>query len=128
MGAGKGVKHPLKAARWVSVAVDLTQQGWPDALRAAGFDAARPTVWAAEGLLMYLPEDAVRQLLVTAAALSAPGSRAAFSMVNAEAVRGAPLPFTCYSRVFGATEVLVVVGIRGERERAASTLSLPVCT
>mmetsp|Transcript_1012 Transcript_1012/g.2362 ORF Transcript_1012/g.2362 Transcript_1012/m.2362 type:complete len:293 (+) Transcript_1012:823-1701(+) len=79
---GSGAKHPLMVATWSSVAADLCQPGWVEALVAAGFDAARPTVWAAEGLLMYLPEDAVRQLLTTARAISAPGSRATFSMVN----------------------------------------------
>lgn len=90
---GSGAKHPLMVATWSSVAADLRQPGWVEALVAAGFDAARPTVWAAEGLLMYLPEDAVRQLLTTARAISAPGSRATFSMVNDAAVCPAPPPY-----------------------------------
>lgn len=36
------------------VAVDL-RDDWPTALRAAGFDPARPSAWSAEGLLGYLP-------------------------------------------------------------------------
>eukprot|EP00887_Chlorella_sp_A99_P003190 scaffold9.g3190.t1 len=39
--------HPLRVATW-------TQPSWLGALRAAGFDPAKPTVWVAEGLLMYL--------------------------------------------------------------------------
>ena len=62
------------------VAVDL-RQNWPAALKAAGFDPARPTAWLAEGLLMYLPAEAQDRLFEQINELSAPGSR-----VSAEAV------------------------------------------
>ncbi len=58
------------------VAIDL-REDWPAALRAAGFDAARPTAWSAEGLLGYLPPEAQDRLLDTITELSAPGSRLA---------------------------------------------------
>ncbi len=57
-----------------TVPVDL-RQDWPAALRAAGFDSARPTAWIAEGLLGYLPPDAQDRLLDNITALSAAGSR-----------------------------------------------------
>ena len=57
-----------------TVAIDL-RQDWPKALRDAGFDPERPTVWIAEGLLPYLPSDAQDLLLDNITALSAPGSR-----------------------------------------------------
>ncbi|MGA8330706.1 MAG: class I SAM-dependent methyltransferase [Mycobacterium sp.] len=41
-------------AKLTNVAVDL-RQDWPAALQDAGFDASRPTMWSAEGLLRYLP-------------------------------------------------------------------------
>jgi len=63
------------------VAIDL-RQDWPAALKAAGFDPARPTAWLAEGLLMYLPAEAQDRLFEQITELSAPGSR-----VSAEAVR-----------------------------------------
>lgn len=50
---------------------------WPTALKAAGFDPAKPTAWLAEGLLMYLPGDAQDRLFENVTALSAPGSRIA---------------------------------------------------
>jgi methyltransferase (TIGR00027 family) len=59
-----------------TVAIDL-REDWPAALKAAGFDPAKPTAWAAEGLLGYLPADAQDRLLDTITALSAPGSRIA---------------------------------------------------
>ncbi|MFT7874092.1 MULTISPECIES: SAM-dependent methyltransferase [Amycolatopsis] len=58
------------------VAADL-REDWAAALRAAGFDPARPTAWSAEGLLGYLPPEAQDRLLNTITELSAPGSRVA---------------------------------------------------
>ncbi|WP_328335691.1 MULTISPECIES: class I SAM-dependent methyltransferase [unclassified Streptomyces] len=58
----------------IPVAVDL-REDWPGALAAAGHDPAVPTAWIAEGLLIYLPEDAVELLLARISTLSAAGSR-----------------------------------------------------
>ncbi|NUO46848.1 MAG: class I SAM-dependent methyltransferase [Streptomyces sp.] len=58
----------------IPVAVDL-REDWPGALAAAGHDPAAPTVWIAEGLLIYLPEDAVDLLPARIGARSAVGSR-----------------------------------------------------
>lgn len=58
----------------ITVPVDL-REDWPGALVAAGHDPAVPTVWIAEGLLIYLPEDAVELLLARISAQSAAGSR-----------------------------------------------------
>ncbi|MFG2965946.1 class I SAM-dependent methyltransferase [Streptomyces sp. NPDC048288] len=58
----------------ITVPVDL-REDWPGALAAAGHDPAEPTAWIAEGLLIYLPEDAVELLLARIGAQSAPGSR-----------------------------------------------------
>ncbi|TQS46010.1 SAM-dependent methyltransferase [Cryptosporangium phraense] len=68
-----------------AVAADL-RDDWPAALRAAGFDPARPTAWSAEGLLSYLPPPAQDRLLDLVTELSAPGSRVATES------RPAPLP------------------------------------
>jgi methyltransferase (TIGR00027 family) len=58
-----------------AVGVDLWQD-WPAALRRVGFDAAQPTVWIAEQLLVgYLPPDAQNRLLQDVTAMSAAGSR-----------------------------------------------------
>ncbi|MUM19196.1 class I SAM-dependent methyltransferase [Mycobacterium sp. CBMA271] len=59
-----------------TVGIDL-REDWPTALRAAGFDAAQPTAWLAEGLLPYLPADAQDSLFTDVGALSAAGSRIA---------------------------------------------------
>ncbi|HZC94320.1 MAG TPA: class I SAM-dependent methyltransferase [Mycobacterium sp.] len=63
-------------SRLVSVAVDL-RQDWPTALQEAGFDASRPSVWSAEGLLRYLPAQAQDLLFERINSLSPSGSRLA---------------------------------------------------
>lgn len=56
-----------------AVAADL-RADWASVLTDAGFDAGRPTVWLAEGLLQYLSADAERALFERIHDLSAPGS------------------------------------------------------
>lgn len=58
----------------ITIPVDL-RADWPSALAAAGHDPAAPTAWIAEGLLIYLPEDAVELLLARISTQSASGSR-----------------------------------------------------
>ncbi|WP_110943942.1 class I SAM-dependent methyltransferase [Streptomyces niger] len=58
----------------ITVPVDL-HEDWPGALTAAGHDPAVPTAWIAEGLLIYLPADAVELLLARISRQSAAGSR-----------------------------------------------------
>ncbi|HTZ12344.1 MAG TPA: class I SAM-dependent methyltransferase [Mycobacterium sp.] len=58
----------------VAVPVDL-RQDWPKALQQAGFDASAPSVWSAEGLLMYLPASAQELLFARIQDLTASGSR-----------------------------------------------------
>ena len=60
------------------IAVDL-RNDWPQALQDHGFDPSAPSAWIAEGLLIYLPATAQRQLFTGIDALSAPGSHAAGS-------------------------------------------------
>lgn len=63
-----------------TVAVDL-RDDWATALQAAGFDPKVPSVWSAEGLLVYLPDDAQDALFDNITALSVPGSQLAFEFV-----------------------------------------------
>jgi methyltransferase (TIGR00027 family) len=66
-----------------AVGVDL-RQDWPAALRRVGFDAAEPTVWIAEQLLVgYLPPDAQNRLLQNITELSPAGSRFAADHIPA---------------------------------------------
>ncbi|GAB4822266.1 hypothetical protein N2152v2_009312 [Parachlorella kessleri] len=70
----KDYKYPLRASFWSGVACDLCSLGWTQSLQAAGFDPSLPTVWVAEGLLMYLTQQEVEALLDEVAGASAPGS------------------------------------------------------
>ncbi|OBK13134.1 SAM-dependent methyltransferase [Mycobacterium asiaticum] len=63
-----------------TVSVDL-RDDWASALKAAGFDTQAPSAWSAEGLLVYLPDDAQDALFDNVTALSATGSRLAFEFV-----------------------------------------------
>ncbi|MBI5340786.1 MAG: class I SAM-dependent methyltransferase [Mycolicibacterium rufum] len=71
----------------VAVGVDL-RDDWPKALRDNGFDAKAPTVWIAEGLLIYLPPEAQDRLLDHISALSAPGSVLATEHMDPKALTG----------------------------------------
>lgn len=70
IGANPTAKHRV-------VGIDL-REDWPAALRDAGFDAAQPTAWLAEGVLIgFLPPEAEVRLLDNVVSLSADGSRLA---------------------------------------------------
>ncbi|MCX4094386.1 class I SAM-dependent methyltransferase [Nocardia sp. alder85J] len=86
------------------VAVDL-RHDWPQALRDNGFDPTVPTAWLAEGLLRYLPADALDRLFENIEALSAPGSRLATST-------GQGLPRLPESERAGRAALLAEVGIQ----------------
>ncbi len=55
------------------VAVDLAGE-WTGSLREAGWQSDVPTLWVVEGLLFFLPEDAVRRLLSTICEMSGAGT------------------------------------------------------
>lgn len=66
----------VPSTRRVTVATDL-RDDWAGALIAAGFDPDRPTAWALEGLLPYLPGPAQDALFERLHELSATGSHIA---------------------------------------------------
>jgi methyltransferase (TIGR00027 family) len=72
------------------VPVDLARD-WPGALRDAGFEPGRRTVWVVEGVLFYLPEGLARDVLQRTARLSGPGSRVAADLVGTGVFR---FPYT----------------------------------
>ncbi|MFR9751445.1 class I SAM-dependent methyltransferase [Nocardia sp. 004] len=58
------------------IAVDL-RDDWPRALRDNGFDPARPSVWLAEGLMLYLPAAAQERVFTGIDMLACSGSHTA---------------------------------------------------
>ena len=82
----------------VLIAADLVHDSVAEALRTLPqFVANQPTLFVAEGLLMYLPPERVAALLREISALSAPGSRFAFTFM--EARPGHPIGFHNCRRV-----------------------------
>jgi len=65
----------------ISVAADL-REDWATAMRRAGFHRDEQTAWLAEGLLIYLTQDAADGLMQRLSALSADGSRLALEHVS----------------------------------------------
>jgi methyltransferase (TIGR00027 family) len=59
------------------VGLDLATGDLPDALRTSGFDEARPAVFLAEGLTMYLDRTTTRALATSLAGVAAADSRLA---------------------------------------------------
>ncbi|MGV0782127.1 class I SAM-dependent methyltransferase [Mycolicibacterium peregrinum] len=107
-----------------TVPIDL-RNDWPAALRAAGFDPAKPTAWCAEGLLIYLPPEAQDRLFDNIAALSAPGSAVATEFVPAlkdfdpEKARAATATFS----QLGLNMDMPSLIYHGERHSAADYLN-----
>ncbi|AUI60284.1 SAM-dependent methyltransferase [Amycolatopsis sp. BJA-103] len=69
----------ITKTRRVPIAGDL-RGDWTATLIAAGFDPAMPSVWLAEGLMLYLSSAAERGLIDTVDSLSAEGSSLAFEV------------------------------------------------
>ncbi|MBA4115525.1 MAG: SAM-dependent methyltransferase [Rubrobacter sp.] len=65
-----------------TIRVDLSQETWPKALLAAGYQPERPSVWLIEGLLFYLPRAAVHGLLEKVGALTTTGSLLGLDVMN----------------------------------------------
>ncbi|MFE3602468.1 SAM-dependent methyltransferase [Streptomyces sp. NPDC059142] len=90
----------VPAAERRPLAADL-RFDWGDALVGAGFDPGAPTAWLVEGLLLYLPAAAERNILATVDRLSAPGSTLAYEIKNLEGadVRASPVYTTTKARI-----------------------------
>jgi methyltransferase (TIGR00027 family) len=63
----------------VAVPADLLADDWPTLLLGAGFRPERPTVWIAEGLLIYFSQEENDRLLTQVSSLSGPGHRLAIT-------------------------------------------------
>jgi methyltransferase (TIGR00027 family) len=95
--------HALPAALRLQP-VDLSLQSL-DALlpRLEGYDPSTPSLWLAEGLLMYLDAREVDRVLAALARGTAPGSTALLTFVDAERLSD---PESTVSRMRGAVEAM----------------------
>ena len=83
----RAVEYPLRCEERMSVAADLGHPSWVRSLMEAGFDPNKPTVWIAEGLLMYLEPARVDALLKELAAISARGSSLLTAVVTEKCIK-----------------------------------------
>ncbi len=98
--ATQAIKRRLVGNTPVLVAADLLHASVAELLRAQPqFDATQPTLYIAEGLLMYFPAARVAAIFREIADLSAPGSRFAFTFM--EARTGRPIAFHNERRAIG---------------------------
>jgi methyltransferase (TIGR00027 family) len=91
--------RPKATSRWI--AMDL-RDDWAGALLAAGFSPAAPTMWLAEGLLLYLPAAAERQLMANIDQLTGGVGTLAFEVklgVESAAVRDSPIYTTAKQQI-----------------------------
>jgi methyltransferase (TIGR00027 family) len=65
-----------------TIGADLGRSSWSQALLKAGYGTREPSVWLMEGLLFYMDESALRNLLGVAATLAALGSLLGVDLVN----------------------------------------------
>lgn len=76
---------PIRPANLHLEAADLAQRSLRDVLsHSARFDATKPTVFVAEGLLMYLEHDDVKRLLDDIATIAPARSRLVFTFLSAD--------------------------------------------
>jgi methyltransferase (TIGR00027 family) len=80
---------PPLASEVVYVPADLDRVDLAWALEHAGHRTDEPTVWLAEGLVMYLHHEAIAAVLATLGRRSAPGSRLAVTYAVPELLGGA---------------------------------------
>ena len=73
--------HP-SCQRQVYLGADLRGANWPAQLAEAGFDPSALAVWLAEGLLFYLPDEAIATLLAQVSALASQGCSLGFDVPN----------------------------------------------
>lgn len=66
----------------VVVPCDIVEDDWQTKLVEKGFQVNQPTVWLAEGVLLYMPKEKVKTMLSTMAELSESGSFVAVDAVS----------------------------------------------
>jgi methyltransferase (TIGR00027 family) len=110
---------------------DLGKDGLEDALRGAGIEPGRPSLFVAEGLLPYLPPPAVDGLLAAARTLGAAGSRMVLTVVErrlleeegSEMARIARVSTLCGEPILSSLDLDGLDGwlaVRGFRRRAVA--------
>jgi len=94
------------------------------ALRSAGFNPVRPTVWVWSGVIPYLPEDAIRTTVADLRALSSAGSKLFFDFILLDAYeKPAEYGFNKIKAKFDAYGEVMSFGLRQGIEPVREWLS-----
>lgn len=80
------LKNTLTTCQRHVIAADLTQP-WSQSLLAQGYQADLPSIYLIEGLLMYLTEPEVHDLLKTISELTATGSWLGLDLINVKSIQ-----------------------------------------
>ncbi|PRW33609.1 S-adenosyl-L-methionine-dependent methyltransferase [Chlorella sorokiniana] len=107
------------------IAADLSKVTLSQALAGSGFDPDVRTFFSCEGLIYYLPEAAVANLIASVADLAASGSRLMFDFLHSDAVDGSAsyVGFeACQSSVTGKGEAFIS-GLVPERDDMGAYLA-----
>jgi methyltransferase (TIGR00027 family) len=113
---------PLAEVRFVPV--DFTRDDLASALKGAGHDPGAPSVWAWEGVIMYLGDAALRSTLGAVRRLSPPGSKLIAHYHEREASASAALFRTLLLASLGEPQIGIRAqqAMRAEIERAGFRL------
>lgn len=99
--------------QYQAIAADLTQS-WSHLLLEQGYQPNIPSVWLLEGLLMYLTEPQVRQLLATISQLTVAESYLGLDLVNVSSIEYEPYKGYFQSGFDLPEELLAEYGWQGE--------------
>jgi methyltransferase (TIGR00027 family) len=83
------LKNTTPSCKHHLIAADLTQP-WEEKLLSAGYSPTSPSVWLIEGLLMYLSEVQVHNLLESVSHLSTHGSQLGVDLINIKSLEYGP--------------------------------------
>lgn len=85
----KDIKPIPYCSSHILIDSDLTvTEDWSSKLLQSGFQPDLPSIWMLEGILMYLTETEVNNLLEAVSQISAPNSRLGADLINRKAVQG----------------------------------------
>ena len=88
-GPGGAAQYPLKAASYASASCDLARPDWLAKLKGLGYEAGAGTLWIAEGLIMYITEQATHALFQACLRGSGPASRLLVVSASQQAIDSA---------------------------------------
>ena len=114
--------HPVSpVCSRIPVSCDL-RSDWSITLLASGFHPEKPTAWIVEGVLVYLDENTVNDVIRAITAMSAPGSRMGLDMASHDQSESSPRPLRHSTAPFDPVIWLAEHGWTAEASNARDVL------